>query len=96
MKVMAIATANAPLTQEQLKEYLPREVPATLKHYLSGEVEQFWFRENAGPIFLMNAESVEAARASLATLPLVAAGLMSYDLMPVQPLMPLGLLIQGK
>lgn len=95
MKVMAIASANAPLTQEQRQEHLPHEVPATLRHYLNGEIEQFWFRENAGPIFLMNVESVEAARASLATLPLVAAGLMSYELMPLQPLMPLGLLIQG-
>jgi hypothetical protein len=96
MKIMAIATAKAPLTPEQLKEHLPQEVPATLRHYLSGEVEQFWFREGAGPIFLMNAESVEAARASLATLPLVAAGLMSYELMALTPLTPLGLLIQGK
>lgn len=96
MKVMAIASAKAPLTPEQRQEHLPHEVPATLKHYLDGKIEQFWFRENAGPIFLMNVESVEAAHASLATLPLVAAGLMSYELMPLQPLMPLGLLIQGK
>lgn len=96
MKVMAIASVKAPLTPEQLKQYLPSEVPATLKHYLEGKIEQFWFRENAGPIFLMNAESVEHAKATLATLPLVAADLMTYELMPVSPLTPLGLLIQGK
>lgn len=96
MKVMAIASVKAPLTPEQLQQHLPNEVPATLKHYLSGEVEQFWFHEGSGPIFLMNVESMEAARASLATLPLVVAGLMQYELMPLQPLMPLGLLIQGK
>ncbi len=93
MKVMAIASVKAQLTPEQLKEHLPHEVPATLKHYLSGEVEQFWFREGAGPIFLMNVESVEAAKASLATLPLVAAGLMDYEVMALQPLMPLRLLL---
>jgi hypothetical protein len=96
MKVMAIASVSAPLTPEQRKEHLPSEVPATLKLYLDGKVEQFWFRENAGPIFLMNVESIEDAKATLATLPLVASNVMSYELMPVGPLIPLGLLIQGK
>jgi hypothetical protein len=42
------------------------------------------------------AESVEQAKAELDTLPLVAAKLMTYDLMPVTTLTPFGLLIQGK
>jgi len=44
----------------------------------------------------MNVESLDQAKAELATLPLVVAGLMTYELMPVTPLRPLGLLIQGK
>ncbi len=75
---------------------MPHEVPATLKHYLEGKLEQFWFRENAGPIFLMNVESVEEARATLSKLPLIANNLVNLELLPVVPLMPLGLLIQGK
>jgi hypothetical protein len=94
MKIFAIASAQPSLTPEQLQKHMPAEVPATLKHYLDGSVEQFWFREGAGPIFLMNADSVEQARATLATLPLVAAGHMTYELMPVGPLRPLGRLIQ--
>jgi hypothetical protein len=96
MKVMAIASVSVPLTPEQRKEHMPNEVPATLKLYLDGKIEQFWFRENAGPIFLMNVDSIEDAKATLATLPLVASNVMSYDLMPVGPLIPLALLIQGK
>ena len=96
MKVIAIGSLVQTITPEQLQQIMPKEVPATLKHYLDGTVEQFWFRENAGPIFLMNAESVEQAKAELDTLPLVAAKLMIYDLMPVTTLKPFGLLIQGK
>ena len=96
MKVFAIASIAQPISPEQLQQIMPKEVPATLKHYLEGKVEQFWFREKAGPIFLMDVESVEQAKAELDTLPLVAAKLMTYDLMPVTPLKPLGLLIQGK
>jgi hypothetical protein len=92
----AVGSIN-PLTPDQRQQYLPSEVPATLKLYLDGKVEQFWFRENAaGVIFLMNVDSVGQAKAALDTLPLTAAKLMTFDLMPVDPLAPLGLLIQGK
>ena len=96
MKVMAIASAKSTLTPENLKQHMPEEVPATLKLYLDGKIEQFWFREKAGPIFLMNVESVEQAKATLDELSLVAADLMTYELMPVGPLAPLGRLIAGK
>jgi hypothetical protein len=93
MKVFAIASALAP--REQLLPHLSGEVPATLSLYLGGKIEQFWFQEEAGPIFLMEVESVEDARKTLASLPLVSEKLMSYDLKPVGPLMPLGRLLQG-
>ncbi len=94
MKIMVIYSVKAPFTPEQRKQHMPNEVPATLRHYLDGTIEQFWFREGAGPIFLMNVESQEAAKAAMDSLPLVAAGLATYELMPVKPLLPLGLLIQ--
>ena len=96
MKVFAIASAQPTLTPEKIQQHMPNEVPATLKLYLEGKVEQFWFREKAGPIFLMNVESVEQARTTLDALPLVADGLMSYELLPVGPLAPLGMLIANK
>ena len=96
MKVFAIASAQPSLTPDKLQQHMPNEVPATLKLYLDGKVEQFWFREKAGPIFLMNVESVEQAKANLDALPLVADGLMTYELLPVGPLAPLGRLIQNQ
>ena len=96
MKVFAIATPKTALTPDTLQRYLPAEVPATLQHYLDGTIEQFWFREKLGPIFLMNVESVEQAKASLAELPLVANDIMAYEVFPVTPLSPLRLLIHGK
>jgi hypothetical protein len=96
MKVFALYSLKAPLTPEQRQQVMPHEVPHTLKLYLEGKIEQFWFRENVGPVFLMNVESVEEARATLSKLPLVAQNLVNLELMPVSPLLPLGLLIQGK
>lgn len=97
MKVLAIATIIKPVSDEQRKEIMPKEVPATLKHYLDGKIEQFWARtDRPGVVFLMNAESVAQAKAELDTLPLVAGGFAQYEFIPVGPLAPLGFLIQGK
>ena len=98
MKVLAIGSIS-PLTPEQKQKYMPSEVPHTLKLYLDGKIEQFWFRQNPekpGVVFLMNVESVEDAKATLDALPLTTAKLMTFDLIQVGPLAPLGLLIQHK
>jgi hypothetical protein len=94
MKVMAIGTL-APLTPEQRQMYLPKEVPATLKLYVDGKMEQFWLREKeAGVIFLMTVDSVEEADALHKALPLGQANLLTFELMPIGPLTPLGMLIK--
>jgi len=50
---------------------MPTEVPATLKLYLDGKMEQFWLRDNnKGVIFLMTVDSVEEADALLKAMPL--------------------------
>jgi muconolactone delta-isomerase len=96
MKVMAIGTLK-PLSLEQRQEYLPKEVPATLQLYLDGKMEQFWMRDKeAGLIFLMSVDSVDEADRLLKALPLTEANLMTFDLMPIGPLWPLGMLMKAK
>lgn len=93
MKVIAVGTLKT-LTPEQQAQYMPSEVPDTLKLYLDGTIEQFWLRENmGGTIFLLNVDSVAEAEAKLGALPLTAANLLTFDLMPVGPLSPLGMLL---
>jgi hypothetical protein len=97
MKVFAIGTFAKPITDEERQQIMPKEVPDTLKLYLEGKIEQFWFREDKpGVIFLMNTESVEEAKAAVHELPLAAGGFLGFEFIPVGPLKPLGLLIQGK
>jgi hypothetical protein len=96
MKVFAIGSITKKPTPEQQAEIMPKEVPDTLRLYLDGKIEQFWFRQDRpGVIFYMQAESVEAAKAAVDKLPLTEAGLMTFELIPVGPLAPLGRLIQG-
>ena len=96
MKVMAVGTLR-PLSQQQRQQYLPKEVPATLQLYLDGKMEQFWLREKElGVIFLMSVESVDEADKLLKGLPLGQANLLTFDLMPIGPLLPLGMLMTAK
>ncbi|MEW9623373.1 hypothetical protein [Rhodanobacter geophilus] len=97
MKVFAIGSGKAPLTPELRQQYMPSEVPATLRLYLDGKMEQFWFRgDTPGVVFLMSVESVDEAREVIGALPLASAGILNFEFIPVGPLAPLGLLIQGK
>jgi hypothetical protein len=97
MKVLAIGSIVKPLTDEQRKEIMPKEVPNTLKLYLDGKIDQFWYRgDKPGVIFLMNVETVEQATAATHALPLAAGGFMNFEMIPVGPLAPLGMLIQPK
>ena len=97
MKVFAIGSFAKPISDEERQQIMPKEVPDTLKLYLDGKIEQFWFREDKpGVIFLMNTESVDQAHATIQSLPLAAKGFLQFEFIPVGPLKPLGLLIQGK
>jgi hypothetical protein len=95
MKVFALGSFAKPIPDDERKQLMSKEVPDTLKLYLDGKIDQFWFREDKpGVVFLVNAASIEAARSILEALPLVANGYLAYEYIPVGPLKPLGLLIQ--
>lgn len=95
MKIMAVGTLPAPLSPEQVGRFMPTEVPATLQLYLDGHMEQFWRRDDGkGVVFLMATNSVDEAKGLLDKLPLVAGGLLQFELIPLTPLSPLGRLIQ--
>ena len=94
MKVLAISKWLTPPTPEQQQAIMPKEVPATLKLYLDGVIEQMWFKQDApGVVFLVQADSIQAAKTHLHALPLGQAGLMDFDFIPVGPLAPLGMLL---
>ena len=97
MKVFAIGAITKQPTPEQQAEIMPKEVPATLQHYLDGKIEQFWFRQDRlGVVFYLDVESVDAAKAEVGRLPLTEGGFMTYEFIPVGPLAPLGRLIQSR
>jgi hypothetical protein len=93
-KYLAIGTFPKPLTEEQFKQYMPNEVPATLQIYLDGKMDQFWLRQDGkGVVFVMTTDSAEEADAILKALPLGKADLLQFELIAIGPLTPRGMLM---
>ena len=93
-RILAIGQFTRPPTPAQMKEFFPKEVPATLRLYLAGKIDQWWIRQTqTGPVFLLNVTSVEEARTLMESLPLGRAGLMKHEFIELGPLTPLHLLL---
>ena len=93
-RILAIGQLTKPPTPEQMKELFPKEVPATLRLYLAGKIDQWWIRQTqTGPVFLLNVTSVEEARTLMESLPLGRAGIMKHEFIELGPLTPLHLLL---
>lgn len=96
-EVMVILTAKQGVTRQQIVNIMPAEIRATVKLYLDGKIRQWYSRgDGQGVIFLIDARTVDEARAVMEPLPLSKENLMDYEYIPIGPLMPLtGLIGDG-
>lgn len=93
-KILAIGSVNAKGTPAVIAPILPYEVRATVRNYLEGKIDHWYFQaEGNGVVFIMNVGSAAEAHAILEKLPLGVAGLMDFELIPLSPLKPLAMLI---
>ncbi len=93
-EVMVILTTKQGVTRQQIMNVMPAEIRATVKLYLDGKIRQWYSRgDGRGVIFLLDAKTVDEARAIMDTLPLTKENLMDHEYIPVGPLMPLTALI---
>lgn len=94
-KMLAIGTVTSKGTAAERDEIRPFEVRETLRLHLAGKIEQ-WFYKPEGPkgvVFIMNVADRQEAHDLLKTLPFGVAGFMEFELIPLGPLKPLGLLL---
>ena len=95
IKILASGRFTSTPTPEQVKSIFPHEVPATLRLYLAGKIDQWWGRQDqTGPFFLMNVTSIEEARNLLEALPLGQAKLMEFEYVELTPLAPLQFILK--
>jgi hypothetical protein len=95
-EVMVVLTARQGVTRQQIMNVMPAEIRATVKLYLDGKIRQWYSKgDGKGVIFLVDAKTVDEAKAVIETMPLSRENLMDHEYIPVGPLMPLTALIGG-
>ena len=90
---MVITTAKQGVSPQQIMSVMPDEIRATVKLYLDGKIRQWYSRgDGKGVILLIDAKSIDEARAIIDPMPLSQVNLTDHEYIPVGPLMPLAAL----
>ena len=93
-QVLATLTVKDGIVRETLTKTMPAEVKATVQLYLDGKIQQWYARgDGKGVVFVLNCKTAEEAKAVTDSLPLIKAGLASFEFMPLGPLTPLRFLM---
>ena len=97
MQILAIGKIKEGVTPDQIGQHGENEVQHTVEAYLDGKIRNFWYRGDVmGVVYKMECADEDEAHRIMQELPLVVAGFMDFDLIPLQPLQPLGILIGRK
>ena len=92
-EVLVIQTAKQGIAAQEIQQIvaiMPAEIRITVKLYFDGKIRQWYSRgDGKGVIFLVDANTVDEARALMETLPLAKTNLMDHEYIPLGPLMPL-------
>jgi hypothetical protein len=93
-RVLAIGTWTAKATPETRPPIMPSEARDTMRLMLAGKIDQWYAKiDGSGAVFLMNVTDPAEAHTLLEKLPLGQADMMRFELIPIGPLWPLGLLL---
>jgi hypothetical protein len=89
-RVLAIGRLTHAPGAPDVQSLMPTEVRDTVDLYLGGKIAQWYVAKDApGVVFILDVRSTDEARALTSGLPLVKAGLMQFQLIPLGPLAPL-------
>jgi muconolactone delta-isomerase len=86
MRILAIEKAVPDVREGQYSPYLKAEAARVWELYQAGIVREIYFRsDRSEAILLLECSSLEEAKSALASLPLVEAGLIAFDVIGLQP-----------
>ena len=86
MKILALERDVPGATSEQFQPHLKAEAARVWELYQAGVIREPYFRQDqTSAVLALECADLEDARRALDTLPLVRAGLISFDLIPLIP-----------
>jgi muconolactone delta-isomerase len=86
MKFLAIEKETPGTAEEQFQPHLKAEAARAWELYQAGVFRELYFcEEQSIAVLMLECANVDEAKQVLDSLPLVQAGLISFDLMPLSP-----------
>ncbi len=86
MKILALEQETPGVTADDFRPHLKAEAARAWELYQAGVFREMYFREDVhSAVLILECADVDAARAALDTLPLVKAGLITFDIIPLVP-----------
>ena len=86
MKVLALGRDTAPADDPRFAEVRPAEARRAWELYQQDVLREIYFRaDRPNGVLVLEVPDLAAARAAIDSLPLVAAGLIDFDLVPLKP-----------
>jgi muconolactone delta-isomerase len=86
MKILALEKETKQTQQNKFDPYLQDEAAKVYELYLSGIIRELYFHETEHTaILILECSDANEAQKVLSELPLVKAGLITFDLIPLVP-----------
>jgi len=86
MKILAIEKEFAGKTAEDFQPHLEAEALRVWELYKKGVIREIYFRaDRTNSVLILECENLEEVKEKLSTLPLVQAGLIYFDFIPLAP-----------
>jgi hypothetical protein len=86
MKILALEQEISGATPEQFMPYLKAEAAHIWQLYKSGHIREMFFRQDRKEaVLVLECVDTKEAHKLLGTLPLVQAGLIQFDVIPLVP-----------
>ena len=86
MKLLALEKEVPGFTPEHFQPHLEAEAAAAWQLYQAGVIREMYFRADASEaVLILECADVEHAKQILDSLPLVQAGLITFDVIPLRP-----------
>lgn len=86
MKLLALEIENPDVSPDDFQPHLIAEARRVWELYLDGTLREIYFRaDRTLAVLVLECDDVAQARAALNTLPLVKAGLVEFEVIPLVP-----------
>lgn len=97
MRIIALEKENPGFSAKEFRPHLKAEAARVWELYQAGIIREIYFRADVSEaVLILECADLNEANTLLATLPLVKAGLITFDIIPLRPYGGFARLFEGE